>query len=368
MNVPFVDLKSQYLNIKKEIDLAISKVIDDTAFIRGKYVDQFEKNLASLYGINHCIGVASGTDAIYIILKMLNLGVGDEVITTAHTWISTSETITQAGAKPVFVDIEPEYYTIDPGKIIKKITPKTKAIIVVHIYGQMADMDPLQKICQEFDLFLIEDCAQSHLSQYKDKVAGKFGIAGSLSFYPGKNLGAYGDAGAIITDDQKLATNCRRFANHGAISKHDHQFEGINSRLDGLQASILDAKLKYLHDWNKKRILAAQKYNQLLSGLPQVEVPKIRPNSTHTFHLYVIQCEERDKLSDFLTENKIQTGIHYPTPLPFLPAYYYLNHKKTDFPNTDKIYKRILSLPLYPEIRVEQIEYVSHKIKEFYSR
>lgn len=366
--IPFVDLKTQYLSIKHEIDQAIASVIEETAFIKGKFVENFEKKFAQIFEARHCIGVANGTDAIYVILKMLGIGNGDEVITTAHTWISTSEMITQAGATCVFADIDPDYYTLDAHQVKKKITKKTKAVIPVHIYGQMADTIALSEICNEHGLLLIEDCAQSHLSMFKGKYAGKSGIAASFSFYPGKNLGAYGDAGAITTDDDELAQKCRMYANHGGLIRHQHQIEGINSRLDGLQAAILDVKLNYLDSWNKKRIQAAQKYDVLLSNIPQIRTPEVRPESVHTFHLYVVQCESRDALAEYLSNAGIQTGIHYPTALPFLPAYHYLKHNRGDFVHTEALYARILSLPVFPEITDEQIEYVAQRIREFYSQ
>ncbi|MBN8570016.1 MAG: DegT/DnrJ/EryC1/StrS family aminotransferase, partial [Ignavibacteria bacterium] len=266
MRVPFVDLHAQYLSIKDEIDNSIQSVINDTAFIGGKYVKEFENNFADSYGVKHCIGVANGTDAIYIILKMLGIGPGDEVITAANTWISTSETITQTGAKPVFIDIDEKYYTINENLIESKITSKTKAIIPVHLYGQVCNIEKIQTICKKHNLFLIEDCAQSHFSSLENKLAGTSGIASSFSFYPGKNLGAYGDAGCIITNDDTLAKKIRMFANHGSLIKHEHDIEGINSRLDGLQAAILNTKLPHLDNWINKRIFNAQLYTKLLNG------------------------------------------------------------------------------------------------------
>ena len=253
MKVPFVDLKAQYQNINKEIDGAIANVISDAAFIGGKYVTEFEHNFATFYGAKHCIGVANGTDAIYIALRMLGIGKGDEVITVANTWISTSETIVQSGAKPVFVDIEPDYLTIDVNKIEEKITSNTKAIIPVHLFGHPVDMDPILELAKKYDLKVIEDCAQAHIAEYKSKRVGLFGDIATFSFYPGKNLGAYGDAGCIVTDNDELAERCRMFANHGSKAKHDHRIHGINSRLDGMQAAILNAKLPFLLEWTKSR-------------------------------------------------------------------------------------------------------------------
>jgi dTDP-4-amino-4,6-dideoxygalactose transaminase len=299
---------------------------------------------------------------------MLGIGAGDEVITTAHTWISTAEMITQTGARCIFADIDPEYYTVDPEAVRKKITGKTKAVIAVHIYGQMADVEALAALCDQHNIYLIEDCAQSHLSKLGDRLAGEFGIAASFSFYPGKNLGAYGDAGAIITRDTELADKCRMYANHGALIRHQHYMEGINSRLDGLQAAILNVKLKHLPAWNNQRIQAARKYDALLSGISQIKIPSVRPGGVHTYHLYVIQCEARGSLAAYLTDCGIQTGIHYPTALPFLPAYRYLRHRNGDFVQTEALYSRILSLPMFPEITDQQIEYISDSIIRFYKK
>ncbi len=368
MEVPFVDLYAQYLTIKNEIDNVLGNVIKETAFIKGKYVDEFENSYKEKYNINNCIGVANGTDAIYIILKMMGIGPGDEVITTAISWISTSETISLTGAKPVFVDVDPRYYTIDCSKIEEKITEKTKAIIPVHLYGQPADIKKIKEICRKHNLNLIEDCAQAHFAKYNNKFVGTFGDAASFSFYPGKNLGAYGDAGAIITNDDDLAVKMRMFANHGALKKHIHFMEGINSRLDGIQAAILNVKLKYIDDWNKKRIDIASRYNELLSGIDEIMVPFIMANARHIFHLYVIRSNKRDELQDYLKQNNISTAIHYPTALPNLPAYSYLNLKPSDFPVATKYEKEILSLPIYPELTEEQILFVVNKIKQFFSK
>ena len=366
MNVPFVDLKAQYESIRKDIDSAIQQVIQETAFIGGKYVKSFDQSFAQAYGVKHCIGCANGTDAIYIIMRMLGIGAGDEVITTAGSWISTSETIGQTGATPVFVDIEPDFYTIDVSKIEEKITPRTKAIIPVHIYGQMADIESIAAICKKHNLHLIEDCAQSHFSKYKDRNAGTWGIAGTVSFYPGKNLGAYGDAGAIITNDDALAEKCRMFANRGALVKHQHHMEGINSRLDGLQAAILSAKLPHIQKWTEQRIANAAIYTEKLKNIPFIKTPCVRPGSRHTWHLYVIRAEKRDQLATWLKERGIETAIHYPTPLPFLPAYRHLQAKREDYPVAAACQGQILSIPMYPELTREAIEYIAKSICEFY--
>jgi len=366
MPISFVDLKSQYLSLKSEIDAAINSVIEKTAFIRGPFAEAFEKSFAEKYGVKRCVSCANGTDAIYITLKALGIGPGDEVITVANSWISTSETITQTGAKPIFVDIEPDYYHIDPEKIEEKITSRTKAIIPVHLYGQSARMDEIQKICDKRGLLLVEDCAQAHFATYKGRKAGTFGIAGTFSFYPGKNLGAYGDAGAMITNDENLARRALMFANHGSLRKHLHEIEGVNSRMDGIQAAVLNVKLKYIDEWNLARNKNAFIYNRLLSDVGQVKTPKIRENSFHIFHLYVIRIKKRDELADYLKTKGIDTGIHYPTALPFMPAYKYLGHKESDFPVAYEYQKEILSLPMFPELKEEQIQYITDAIKEFF--
>lgn len=364
MQVPFVDLKAQYLSIKNEIDAAINNVINETAFIGGTYVKGFEAEFAKLYGVKHCIGVANGTDSLFIMMKMLGIGAGDEVITTAYSWISSSETITQAGAKPVFVDID-EYFTIDVNKIEASINENTKAIIPVHIHGQMCNMDAIMDIAQKHNLAVIEDCAQSHFSVYKGKRAGTIGIGGSFSFYPGKNLGAYGDAGCILTDDDALAEKCRMYANHGALKKHQHIIEGINSRLDGLQAAILTAKLPHIINWTKKRQHNTSLYNKYLQGISNIQLPQLRANTEHSYHLYVIKAEKRDELKAFLNNNGIETAIHYPTALPNMECYKHAQHKA--FPVSTNNESVILSLPMYPELQEEAIEYIAQKIREFYS-
>ena len=365
MKVPFVDLRAQYLSLKGEIDEALRLVIEKTAFIRGPFAEEFERSFALKCGSKHCVTCANGTDAIYITLRALGIGPGDEVITVANSWISTSETITQAGAKPVFVDID-EYFHIDPKQIEAKITPKTKAVIPVHIFGQPVDVAAVQGICEKHKLYLIEDCAQSHFATFKGKKTGTFGVAGTFSFYPGKNLGAYGDAGAIVTDDDEFARSARLFANHGSLQKHIHEIEGINSRLDAIQAVVLQAKLKHIGDWNKARNCHALKYNALLGDVAQIQCPKLRPDTFHIFHLYVIRAERRDDLAAFLKTKGVFTGIHYPTALPLMPAYRRLGHKPSDFPIAFKCQGQILSLPMFPELTDEQIAYVADTIKRFY--
>lgn len=366
MRVPFVDLRVQYQSIKVEIDDAIGSVINDSAFIGGKYVDQFADSFADLYGMKHCIPCGNGTDSLYIILRMLGIGRGDEVITVANSWISSSETISQTGATPVFVDIDPDYYSIDERQIESAITSSTKCIMPVHLHGQMCEMDTIIDISKKYNIPILEDCAQAHFSEYKGRRAGTLGIAGSFSFFPGKNLGAYGDAGGIVTNDDELATNCIRFARHGALKKHHHEIEGINSRLDGLQAAILTVKLNYILDWTENRRKAANKYKEFLKNQEHVVLPKERSYSKHSYHLFVIRAERRDELAAYLKTKNIETSIHYPQALPNMKAYAYLNYTRDDFPVASGYEDKILSLPIFPEITNSQIEYVVENINAFY--
>jgi len=368
MKIPFVDLKAQYQSIKSDIDQAIRQVIEETAFIGGPVVSKFEEEFARLYGVKHVISCGNGTDSLYILMKMLGVGGGDEVITAANSWISSSETITQTGARPVFIDADPRYFSLDETRLESLITARTRALIAVHLQGQMCAMDELKAICDRHGIYLIEDCAQSHFSAYKDKRAGLFGVAGSFSFYPGKNLGAYGDAGCIITNDDALAEKCRMYARHGALIKHQHRIEGINSRMDGLQAAILTAKLPHILQWTEERIAVAATYDRLLSGVRQLTIPARRPDTRHTFHLYLVRCERRDQLAAWLKERGIETAIHYPTALPNLPAYRYLGYQAGDFPVATALQDDSLSLPIYPELTEEMVDYIAGSVRAFYQR
>lgn len=364
MKIPFVDLHAQYLSIKQEIDAAIAEVIRETAFIRGPHVDKFEKEFASAVGVKHCVSCANGTDALYIAMCGLGLKPGDEVITTAHSWISTSETITQAGGRVVFCDTDQETFTLDPRLIESKITPRTVGIIPVHLYGQSADMDPIMKIAANHNLWVIEDCAQAHLAEYKGRQVGTFGRAATFSFYPGKNLGAMGDAGCLVTNDDKLADWSALYARHGG--KGDHQIEGINSRLDGLQAAILSVKLPHLRKWTEERRRVAALYDRALEGITQVRIPCIAEDRSHVYHLYVIRCARRDELKKHLAERGIATVLNYPKALPFYPAYDHLGHQPVDFPEAYANQSRILSLPIYPEMNAGEVDYVATAIRDFY--
>jgi len=367
MKIPFVDLKTQYTSFKKEMDDAIHSVIDRTAFIKGPEIKEFEDAYAQAYGIKHCIAVANGTDAIYITLKMMDIGQGDEVITVANSWISTAETISQTGATPVFIDID-KYSTIDVNKIEERINPKTKAIIPVHLYGQPSDIIKIKNIADKYNLFIIEDCAQSHFAEFEGQKAGTFGDAATFSFYPGKNLGAYGDAGAIITNNDELAEKLRMYANHGALKKHNHKITGINSRLDTLQAAVLKIKLPHIHDWNNKRAKNAKYYDDILKGVGDVITPLKRENVKHVYHVYSIRTKHRNELMQFLKENNIGTAIHYPVAIPFMEAYKELNYQFSDLPNAATFQDEILSLPMYPELTKEMMDFVVDKIKDFFKK
>jgi dTDP-4-amino-4,6-dideoxygalactose transaminase len=364
MTIPIIDLYAQYLTIKQEIDGAIAEVIAESAYTCGRHVDAFEQAWASALGVKRCISCANGTDAIYIALRGLRVKPGDEVITSAHSSISTSETITQAGGRVVFCDTDEETFTIDPGDIQRKITPATVGIIPVHLYGQSADMDAIMAIARRHNLWVIEDCGQAHLAKYKGRYVGTFGDAATFSFYPGKNLGAYGDAGCVLANDDRLADWMTTFARHGG--KGDHLMEGINSRLDGLQAAILNAKLPHLSAWTEARRCVASCYDELLEEVGDVITPKIGLGRDHVYHLYVIRTENRDALREHLTQAGISTALNYPRALPFCPAYAHLGHIARDFPVASFNQSRVLSLPIYPEMTKEMLTYTVECIARFF--
>jgi len=366
LKVPFADLALQYQRLKLEIDEAILSVLDSGNFIGGKPVNDFEQQWASLCGAKHSVAIGNATDGLFLALKALDIGPGDEVITPAWSWISTSEVITLTGATPVFTDVDAQYFTITPEQIKSKITPRTKAVIVVHLYGQVAPVSELKTMCDHFDLFLIEDCSQAHLSSERGVMAGALGDCGVFSFYPTKNLGAFGDAGVVITQQDRVAEKVRRLANHGGLSKDDHTMEGFNSRMDTLQAAILNVKLKHLQDWNASRIAHAHRYLENLKDVKSIQLPECRKDTVHTFHLFVIRVSQRDQLKSYLERHGIQTAIHYPKALPFEPAYAYLSHSINDFPVSAELQNSVLSLPIAPEISEEQILYVCAMIKAFY--
>jgi len=363
MKVPFVDLHAQYVCIKAEIDAAIEEVIVKSAFIRGPHVDRFEKNWAETLGVKHCVSCANGTDALYIAMRGLGVKPGDEIITSAHSWIATSETITQAGGRVVFCDTDRDTFTIDPARIEANITSATVGIIPVHLYGQPADMGAIMAIAKRHNLWVIEDCAQAHLARYNGQLVGTLGDVATFSFYPGKNLGAYGDAGCIVTNDDRLADWMATFARHGG--KGEHVMEGINSRMDGLQAAILNAKLPHLPAWTDARRSVAAQYDELLEGIGDVVTPTVAPHCEHVYHLYVIRTEKRDALKKHLASAGVATVINYPKALPFYPAYAYLGHTQKDFPNAYANQSQILSLPIYPEMTEEMTSYIADSIASF---
>lgn len=365
-NIKFVDLKMQYEAIKDEIDEAISNVIYESAYIKGKYVDSFEQAFAESYGMRHCVGVGNGTDALYLSLRAFNIGSGDEVITVANSWVSSAEVICQVGATPVFADIEPDYLNIDIADVESKITDATRAIMPVHLYGQPANIEKLADLAKRYSLFLIEDCAQAHYARYNNKLVGTYGDISTFSFYPSKNLGAYGDAGAILTNNESLANTIRMLANHGAVTKHDHRVPGINSRLDGLQAAILSVKLKYIDKWTNLRIKKAKLYTEELRDVTYVRLPGIRPGGKHVFHVYSILAEKRDQLKSHLSGYGIETAIHYPVALSCMEAYKSYVPSHVVHPVAESYQHRYLSLPLYPELADTEIQYVAKCIREYY--
>ena len=354
--IPFVDLKAQYDSIKDEIDEAIQNVLNNTSFIMGEELKKFEVEFARFCDVKYAIGVANGSDALILALRACEIGEGDEVITVPHTFISTAEAISNVGGKVVFVDINPKTYTIDVSKIKEKINEKTKAIIPVHLYGQPTDMDPIMELARKYNLKVIEDAAQAHGAEYKGKKVGSIGDVSCFSFYPGKNLGAYGDAGIVVTDNEEIAEKVKLLRNHGRITKkYEHEIEGYSSRLDNLQAAILRVKLRHLNKWNESRRENAQKYNELLNNIGGIITPYEAEYAKHVYHLYVIRTENRDKLREELKSKGMATGIHYPIPLHLQPAYNYLGYKRGDFPVTEKTSQEILSLPMFAELSGNQI-------------
>lgn len=377
-HIPFLDLKAQYQSIKPEIEKEISEVLDDTAYICGKKVKAFEAVFAKAHDSNFCLGLSSGTDALHLAYWTLGIGIAsqvqkgslreqmDEVIIPINTYIATAETVTMVGAKPVFVDHDEESFNIDPQKIEEKITPRTKAIVAVHLYGQPADMDPILATAKKHNLIVIEDCSQAHLAEYKGRKVGTFGTIATFSFYPGKNLGAYGEAGAVLTNNEVLFQKMLRYRQHGAVVKYVHDIEGHNYRMEELQGAVLGVKMRHLEEWTERRRRVARMYRDKLRGIPQVKVPAEAPYVKHVYHLFEIRVPKRDELMRFLKERGIETGLHYPEPLHTQEAYAYRGYRRGDFPVAERCCKEILSLPMFPEMRDDQIEYVAETIKEFY--
>jgi len=363
IRVPFVDLKAQYNSIKDEIDKKISWILENTAFNLGQDLRDFEEEFADFCNAKYSVGVSSGTDALIIALRALNIGPGDEVITVPNTFVATVEAISLAGAAPVFVDIKNDDFNIDTSLIEEKISKKTKAIIPVHLFGQPANMKEITGIAKKHDLYVIEDACQAHGAEFENKKAGTFGSIGAFSFYPGKNIGAYGDGGAVITDDEALYEKMYSMRSHGESEKNIHDIIGSTNRLDNLQAAVLRVKLKYLEGWNESRRNNARLYKKYLRDL-ELELPEEIGNRKHVYHLYVIKVNNRDKIREKLFERGVATGIHYPVPIHLQPAYDFLGYKKGDLPVAEETANSILSLPMFPELTEEQIKYICSSLME----
>ena len=363
--IKFLDLFSQYESIKPQVDEAIENVLKETAFIGGKYLKQFEEDFSKFIGVSHCIGVGNGTDALEIAIESLNLPPNSEIIVPKNSFISSSEAVTRSGHKVVFSDVCNDSHIICISDLEERITNKTKAIMAVHLYGHPCDMDELARLAKKNSLYIIEDCAQAHGAKYKEKVVGSIGDISAFSFYPGKNLGAYGDGGAITTNDPKLAKKARMISNHGRIDKYDHIFEGRNSRLDGLQSAILSIKLNYIEEWTNHRISIANLYKNELKNVSSIKLPLEKEWAKQVYHLFVIQALNRDKLKGNLIENGVETGIHYPISLPELKAYRYLKKDKKDV-FSNNINDSLLSLPIGEHITKKEVNKISNLIKKFY--
>jgi len=357
MTIPFVDLRLIHRELAEELHQVFSRVLDSSAFVLGPEVKQFEQEFADYVGTAHCIALNTGTAALQAVLFALNVGPGDEVITVPHTFIATAEAITAVGATPVFVDIDETYFTMNPELLERAITAKTRAIIPVHLYGQTADMAPILEVANRHGIPVIEDACQAHGAQYKGQMAGSIGIAGCFSFYPGKNLGACGEGGAVTTNDAGLAKRIAMWRDHGSTKKYEHTFPGLNMRMEGLQGGILSIKLKHLDRWNMQRRQTAVQYAQAFAG-SDITLPAEMPNCKHVYHLYVIQADNREYLRQQLTTAGIESGLHYPTPLHLQDAYRFLNYKIGDFPVAEKAASRILSLPMYPGISTDAVTQV----------
>ena len=364
MEVPYLDLKAQYLAHREEFDTAIQKVIDKTAFAGGPFVQKFEEEFASYCQTKHAIGVSSGTSALWIALLAMGVGPGDEVITTPNTFIATAEAISFAGATPVFVDIDEQTYNINPAAIEAAITPKTKVIIPVHLFGQMADMGPIMNIAKKHNLLVIEDASQAHGAYYNGRRAGSIGDVGCFSFYPGKNLGAFGEAGGIVTNHSELAAKMRMIRDHGQSKKYHHRIVGWNGRMDGIQGAVLSVKLKYIDKWNELRRQHAHQYDNLLMTMPNVITPYVASYGTPVYHIYPVRVTNRDEVLASMGKLGVRCGIHYPVPLHMQEAYADLDYKEGDFPISERCSAEYLSLPMFPELTPSQLLHVASSLKE----
>ncbi len=355
MNVPFLDLKAHHAACRGELAAAISEVIEESAFAGGPFVNRFEESFAEFCETRHAVGVGSGTDALWLALAALGIGPGDEVITVPMTFIATVEAISRTGARPVFVDVEESTYTMDPAALERAVTPRTKAIIPVHLFGQMADMGPILRFARERGIAVIEDAAQAHGARYAGHRAGSLGTAGCFSFYPGKNLGAFGEAGAVVTQDAGLAERMRMFRDHGQVRKYHHAEIGWNCRMDGIQAAVLQVKLGYLENRNERRRRHAAHYSRALSGVPGLVLPDCGPSRSHVSHIYAIRVADRNTFMQHLESRGIGCGIHYPVPVHLQPAYSCLGHRRGSFPVSERCAAEFVSLPMYPELTASQI-------------
>ncbi len=364
MNIPLVDLGAQYQPLKDEIMAGMAQALEGMRLFLGPNVQAFEKEFAQFCGVKHGIGVCDGTAALQIILRAMDIGAGDEVITVSHTFIASAEAIILADARPVFVDIDPDTYLMDVGQVEARITPRTKAIMPVHLYGQPVDMDPLMEIAQRHGLKVIEDACQAHGAEYKGRRAGSLGHAAAFSFYFSKNLGAYGEGGFITTNDDDLAHKVRMIRDHGSERRYYHDRIGWNARLDELQAVVLRVKLPHLEAWNEARRSHAARYKELLRGLPAI-TPVERPDSRHVYHLYVVKVPDRDRAQAYLRDNGVASGIHYPVPVHLQKAMAYLGYQAGDLPVTERVVAEILSLPMYAELSDEQISYIQEQLSHF---
>lgn len=365
MRVPFVDLQAQYQNLRDEINPRLLKTIASCQFILGENVERFEQEFADFCQVKYAVGVASGTAAIFLALKSLGIGPGDEVITAANTFIATALAIHYTGARPVLVDVDETSFNLDLEKVKQALNKQTKAIVPVHLYGQPADLEPLLSLAKEHNLKVVEDACQAHGAEYKGRRVGTFSDAAAFSFYPGKNLGAYGDGGMVITSNTDIKEKLLMLRNYGQKQKYKHLLKGYNARLDTIQAEILRVKLKYLDEWNEARRNNARIYTSLLKELDShIITPKEMPWAKHVWHLYVIRVKKRDALQSHLQQAEVACGIHYPIPIHLQPAFANLGYKKGDLPVTEKVADEILSLPMYPELKGEQIEYVVQAIRE----
>jgi dTDP-4-amino-4,6-dideoxygalactose transaminase len=366
-NIPLVDLRGQYAPIREEVKEAIAGVLDGMNLFLGENVFQLECDFAAFCEAKHAVGVGSGTDALYLGLRALGVGPGDEVITVPNTFIATVSAINMAGAKPVFVDIDPETYLMDASKIEAAITERTKVLLPVHLYGQPVAMDRVRMLAKEHGLAVLEDACQAHGAEYRSVRTGTLGDAAAYSFYYSKNLGAYGEGGIVVTDSRDIATQLQLLRNHGSSTRYYHSVLGMNSRLDELQAAVLRIKLRYLEQWNEARRALAGEYNLRLAGLPGVVTPAEAPDAKHVYHLYVIRARERDGLLQWLKEHGVQAGLHYPVPIHLQEACSDLGYDEGDFPVAEKAAKEIISLPIYPELTIDDVDYVCQTIRDFFS-